>query len=38
MVDEFVNEMDLENVNENLAEGHVTWCARNQRSQRLTML
>lgn len=38
MIDEFVNEMDLKNVNEALAEGHVTWCARNQRSQRLTML
>ena len=29
---EFVDEMDLENLNETLAEGRVTWCARNQES------
>ena len=32
MLDEFVNELSLENLNETLAEGHVTWCARNQES------
>ncbi|XP_045111428.1 uncharacterized protein LOC123504733 [Portunus trituberculatus] len=30
MLDELVNEMNLENLNETLAEGRVTWCARNQ--------
>ncbi|MPC42103.1 hypothetical protein E2C01_035716 [Portunus trituberculatus] len=29
---EFVNEMELENLNETLAKGRVTWCARNQES------
>ena len=29
---EFASEMDLENLNETLAEGHVTWSARNQES------
>ena len=29
MLGEFVDEMDLKNLNETLAEGRVTWCARN---------
>ena len=32
MLGEFVNEMGLENLNETLAEGRVTWSARNQES------
>ena len=32
MLDGFVNERDLENLNETLAEGRVAWCARNQES------
>ena len=36
MLGEFVNEMELENLNETLAEGRVTWCARN-RGLRLTI-
>ena len=30
MLAEFMDEMDLENLNETLAEGRVTWSARNQ--------
>ena len=32
MMVEFVSEMNLENLNETLAEGRVTWNARNQES------
>ncbi|MPC24153.1 hypothetical protein E2C01_017229 [Portunus trituberculatus] len=32
LLDEFVNEMELENLNETLAERRVMWCARNQES------
>ncbi|MPC22530.1 hypothetical protein E2C01_015547 [Portunus trituberculatus] len=32
MLDAFVDETDVENRNETLAEGRVTWCARNQES------
>ena len=32
MLAEFIDEMDLENLNETLAEGHVTWSGRNQDS------
>ena len=31
MLAEFMDEMDLENLNETLAEGRVTWSARNQK-------
>ena len=32
MLAEFIDEMNLDNLNETLAEGHVTWSARNQES------